>query len=331
MFYILGADGKEYGPVSVARIQEWIAAGRANLLTKARLSNESAWRTLGDFPEFSGVAAPAPVTPDAASAVAAPVAPVAPTTPAALTGTPAEIAAAMIARSPGLDVFGCLSRSFELWKAHFLPLVGATLLSMIIQMILGFIPLISLVNTFFFAGIFTGGLHYYYLGHMRGQPREVGDIFAGFSKALGRLGLTNLLLAGLMIAIVLPFFGPFFVAMAKFAIANQGAAHPVFPPLSGTMLMLSCIGVIPFLYFVISWTFAYTLVIDQGLGPWTALEVSRRVITKRWFSMFGLMICAGILALLGLIGLIIGFIFTLPLALGAILYAYEDLCSPPQA
>ena len=36
MFFILGGDGKEYGPVSVAKIQEWmIALGRANLQTKA--------------------------------------------------------------------------------------------------------------------------------------------------------------------------------------------------------------------------------------------------------------------------------------------------------
>src|SRR6478736_767635 len=67
MFFILGADGKEYGPVSVAKIQEWIAGGRANLQTKARPTNESEWRTLGDFSDFSGVATPAPAPVDSAS------------------------------------------------------------------------------------------------------------------------------------------------------------------------------------------------------------------------------------------------------------------------
>jgi uncharacterized membrane protein len=122
------------------------------------------------------------------------------------------------------------------------------------------------------------------------------------------------------------------VAIFKFAAANQGATqHVEIPPLSLAMVALTCIGMIPLTYFAVAWTFAYTLVIDQGLGPWTALEVSRRVITKHWFSMFGLMICASILALLGLVGLVVGFFFTLPLALGSILYAYEDLCGPPQA
>lgn len=60
MFTILGADGKEYGPVSSPRIAEWIAGGRANLQTKARRSGETEWRTLGDFVEFNPAAVPTP-------------------------------------------------------------------------------------------------------------------------------------------------------------------------------------------------------------------------------------------------------------------------------
>jgi|SRR5688572_16788354 len=60
MFFILGGDGKEYGPVSVAKIQEWINAGRANLQTKARRANDPDWHPLGDFTEFGGAAATEP-------------------------------------------------------------------------------------------------------------------------------------------------------------------------------------------------------------------------------------------------------------------------------
>jgi hypothetical protein len=335
MFFILGTDGKEYGPVSVAKVQEWMIAGRANLQTQVRRYNETAWLTLGELPEFQSAGTPAPVAPQMLpvdSITAAPFAPASATPVVAgrPPGTPREIAATMIARSAGLDVFSCIARSFDLWKNNLLPLVGVTLLVMAIQLIIGFIPVVSLVNTFFLAGVFTGGLHYYYLGRIRGQPRDVGDVFAGFSQALGRLGLTTLMLTALMMAIMAPFFGPLFIALYKFALANQGATTiPVLPPMSLAMVALTCAGVIPLTYFAVAWAFSYTLVIDQGLGPWTALEVSRRVITKRWFSMLGLMICAAILTLLGLLVLIIGVIFALPLSLGALLYAYEDLCRPP--
>jgi uncharacterized RDD family membrane protein YckC len=52
MFIILGADQKEYGPVTAHQIGEWIAEGRANLSTQARRPSESEWQTLGSFPEF---------------------------------------------------------------------------------------------------------------------------------------------------------------------------------------------------------------------------------------------------------------------------------------
>ena len=78
MFTILGSDGKEYGPVSDAQITEWFAAGRANLQTKARRSNETEWKTLGDFAEFNTAAVPPAVAGTSATA-----APSAPTTPAA--------------------------------------------------------------------------------------------------------------------------------------------------------------------------------------------------------------------------------------------------------
>ena len=36
MFTIIGADGREYGPVAVEQVKAWVAAGRADKKTKAR-------------------------------------------------------------------------------------------------------------------------------------------------------------------------------------------------------------------------------------------------------------------------------------------------------
>ena len=89
MFIILGADGKEYGPVPADKIQAWIAARRANLSTKARREGETEWKTLGDFPEFAP-ATPAPVA--APETGAAP--PPGPITVASMIGTPTPASAA---------------------------------------------------------------------------------------------------------------------------------------------------------------------------------------------------------------------------------------------
>jgi uncharacterized membrane protein len=333
MFTILGGDGREYGPASAARIQEWIAGGRANLLTKARRAGETEWRTLGDYPEFNPAAADA-APPPLASAAPAPVAdaPAAtPVRPALPTGTPAEIAAALAGQARRFDVFECLSASFELWKNNFLPLVGVTLVIMLVQLIVGLIPVVSFANNVFFSGVFTGGLHYYYLGKMRGKSNGIEDAFAGFSHALVRLGLTNLLMVALILLLAFPLLAPLCYAFYEAGFFEPNPNPTSLPSLSTVALMLSLAGFLVLLYLSLAWMFAYTLVIDQGLGPWTALEVSRRVINRRWFSMLGLTICAGLLVLLGLLGFFIGILFTIPLGVGATLYAYETLCRLPAA
>lgn len=60
MFTIIGGDGKEYGPVTVEQVQQWLAAGRANLATQAKKAGDEQWRRLGDFEEFSPAGAPPP-------------------------------------------------------------------------------------------------------------------------------------------------------------------------------------------------------------------------------------------------------------------------------
>lgn len=316
MFTILGADGKEYGPVTAGKIGEWINGGRATLSTKAKRAGETEWKTLGEFPEFASQSAPAPVTAPAGAPAPAPV-----------TGSIKEIADAFSARAVKIDVFGCLGRSFELWKANLFPLVGVTLLVMLAQMVLGFIPLLGMFAGLFLNGVFYGGLYYYYLGKMRGEPREVGDAFAGFSRAFVPLMLASLLTSVLIIAIIMPFLGPLFLAIGQAAMSGRGVP----PDLSGASFGLIFLGLIPVLYLGIAWAFTFMLVIDKGLGPWTAMEVGRRVVTRQWFRVFFVALLGAVLAMLGLIGFIIGIFFTLPLMFGAVLYAYEDLFNPPAA
>lgn len=52
MYRIIGADQKEYGPVSTDELRQWIAQGRANGQTLVRL-DDTPWRPLSTFPEFA--------------------------------------------------------------------------------------------------------------------------------------------------------------------------------------------------------------------------------------------------------------------------------------
>lgn len=76
MYKIIGADQKEYGPVTIDQIRQWIRDGRVNAHTQARLEPGGNWQPLSAFPEFAdafqpGVAAPGPAAPAPLSPAAA--------------------------------------------------------------------------------------------------------------------------------------------------------------------------------------------------------------------------------------------------------------------
>ena len=74
MFKIIGADGKEYGPVTVDQIKEWISAGRANQGTMAQQAGDMGWKPLGQYAEFADLlgAKPPVVAPGPADIASSP-------------------------------------------------------------------------------------------------------------------------------------------------------------------------------------------------------------------------------------------------------------------
>src|SRR5208282_2377968 len=55
MFKIIGADQKEYGPVSADQLRQWIAEGRVNAHTKVQPEGATEWKTMAEVPEFAAV------------------------------------------------------------------------------------------------------------------------------------------------------------------------------------------------------------------------------------------------------------------------------------
>src|ERR1035437_8448144 len=55
MCKIIGADKKEYGPVSADQLHQWISEGRANAQSLVQLVGSAEWKPLSAFPEFAEV------------------------------------------------------------------------------------------------------------------------------------------------------------------------------------------------------------------------------------------------------------------------------------
>lgn len=55
MFKVLGADGKEYGPVAAEQLRQWIREGRAGGTTQVQAEGEAGWTPLQKRAEFADV------------------------------------------------------------------------------------------------------------------------------------------------------------------------------------------------------------------------------------------------------------------------------------
>lgn len=59
MYKLIGADGKEYGPISAEQVRQWIAEGRAGRQTLMQMEGSPDWKPLGTLPEFASNFGPA--------------------------------------------------------------------------------------------------------------------------------------------------------------------------------------------------------------------------------------------------------------------------------
>lgn len=62
MYKIIGADGREYGPISLEQLRQWISQGRVNGDTKVKADGDADWQPLKTLPALADIfAGPPPV------------------------------------------------------------------------------------------------------------------------------------------------------------------------------------------------------------------------------------------------------------------------------
>jgi len=83
--------------------------------------------------------------------------------------------------------------------------------------------------------------------------------------------------------------------------------------------------IIPGIYLAIAYSFAYPLLVDKELGPWEAMELSRKTITKQWFKFFGLTLVSAIFIIVSAIPLGIGLIWSIPTVYIAYGILYQNM------
>jgi hypothetical protein len=176
MFYLIGADSREYGPFTAEQIRDWVAQGRANAHSRVRRENETAWQALKDLPEFADMGVRPPTTEGAP--------------PPQL--TPEVVAADYLRRNVVIDIGNCVSRGWTLVRDNMGLLVGATALVWLVMFGIALVPILGALAGIFINPVLMGGLFLLFLRRLRGEMPTVGDAFVGFSVAFLPLGLAGL-------------------------------------------------------------------------------------------------------------------------------------------
>jgi len=136
-------------------------------------------------------------------------------------------------------------------------------------------------------GPMIGGLYAMFLKKKRGQPVTFGDVFVGFNT------FVPLMLARILMGVF------------------------------GVLGLLFCL--LPGIYLLVAWHFTLVLVIDKKLDFWPAMELSRKMVNKHWWGIFGFLIVCALINLGGLLVCCVGILVTAPIAYAASIYAYEDI------
>jgi predicted Ser/Thr protein kinase/uncharacterized membrane protein len=224
---------------------------------------------------------------------------IASTAPAAPPPSGEALAREILARDYKLNIGSCLRRGWALVRGDFWPIVGISALIIVLGAVANSSGAVfssgngktTAEGSFLgllVGGPLLGGLYLFFLKRIRGETTTVETAFSGFSNRFLHL--------------FLGFFVP------------------------ATLMALGFICLIlPGIYLAVAWMFTLPLVIDKGLDFWSAMELSRKTVTRHWWKFFGFGIIFLLLGLAGILFCLVGFFITAPIVMASLMYAYEDI------
>jgi membrane-anchored glycerophosphoryl diester phosphodiesterase (GDPDase) len=263
----------------------------------------------------------------------------------------------ILARDYNLDIGGCISRGWSVFKENMGVLIGSFVLivvialaiekilnlivrtvnpaqaetSMVVSQLTGFI---SVAISALIMGPLMGGYYAIVLKLVRRQSAVVGEVFSGFETAFKQLFLGQLVISFLTGLCLIPFkvvfinkVGPTLERMRSAAPAEVADILPqFFSALVGTLpVFLLCM--IPVTFLSVSWGFTLPLIMDKNLTFGAAMNASWKMVGKHWWLVFGLTILTGLINVVGILCCGVGVLFTIPIGFAALMCAYEVIFS----
>lgn len=215
-----------------------------------------------------------------------------------------------------------IKRGYELYKEEIGPFIGFIFLVAIAESILSAIPFAKGLAGPLMAPVVAGGF-WFAMKIDKQEPREFSDFFEG-TKNYANLFLVSLV-PGVLVALIFLLFGGWDYFSLAFLGKNSGNN------LSDLVAMfgdhgggLSIAGILAAVISILC-LFGTYLVLFERFQPLRALDISKKIIGKKFFNWLGFLFLIALFNVLGALCLLIGLLVTIPSSICAFYVAYEDV------
>ena len=191
----------------------------------------------------------------------------------------------------------CLFEGLQLYRRYFRGFFPFALLLPIVSGLLDQVmpqQYSFAISSFVLAPVLNTGFYLVANRLLAGESVRFDHFFEGRYDA-GKLILSNVIYVLILAVVLLPAFQILqkagYFSWLQELMQNPNPTEPPQPPslssLSSTMLF---INMIPLVYLTVGFLWSYPFIAFYKLGPWQALEYSRRLISRNWWSVFMLIL-----------------------------------------
>ncbi len=236
-----------------------------------------------------------------------------------------------IAKSSSPKVTDYFSQGFNIFFKKPWLFVGFTLIFFALNFGLSAIPLGGLVFGIFFQPLLMIGL--LVVADRINYQEEVAfsNFFDGFKGDMGKVIVANLLMFLMFLVPIALLISGFVSVLGLDNLIAAASQKPEdvdiesitnFSAAAGVMIFL---GVVLIMYIGLSYTFVLHMLRFKNLTGWQALEASRKLVAKHFFSIFLFALLGAVVNLAGILLLVVGLFVTIPATLIATYVAFDDM------
>lgn len=228
-----------------------------------------------------------------------------------------------------VNIGKAISDGFNLFGKRPGLFIGAFVLFMLITFGIAMIPFASFLGSLVVQPVMLVGFFILADKVNYNEDVQIGDLFNGFKQYTGNIILANLFIGliamipfVIFIALMFGILGTSFITAAnapeEFAQALMGG--------SGLLLGLAFLFLFIVIFYIsVSYQYGSMFVYFRGLPAWEALESSRKLVSRRFFSFFGLLFVLGLINIAGMIPLGLGLLVTAPVSYIAMYLVFDSV------